>query len=180
MGNLARFPEVMARTAHRASPKTCPIGMAGILCGPDRMALKATTPSSHLASAAEIVGIDPRTLETAFICEDWNAELATGILSLGRETAALHGLAGPSCGIMDLIRLYDSADLIKVLQALEDAAISSTTFAYSTSIRPAPGLYRPVFCFGQSQTDGTTGTIRGTFAVARLCFAMSAKPEALN
>lgn len=144
------------------------------------MILKATTPSSHLASVADIIGIDPRTLETAFICEEWSAELATGILSLGPETAALHGVTGLSCGIMDLIRLYDSADLTKVLQALEDAATNSTAFAYSTSLRPAPGLYRPVFCSGLSETDGATGNLRGTFAIARLCFAMSAKPEALN
>jgi hypothetical protein len=144
------------------------------------MILKAITPPLHLASVADIIGIDPRTLETAFICEEWSAELATGILSLGPETAALHGVTGPSCGIMDLIRLYDSADLTKVLQALEDAATSASTFVFSTSIRPAPDLYRPVFCSGRSETDGTTGTICGTFAIARLCFAMSTKPKALN
>lgn len=144
------------------------------------MVLKAITPPFHLASVAEIIGIDRRTLETAFICEDWSAELATGILSLGPETAALHGVASASCGIMDIIRLYDVADLTKVLQVLEDAATNSTAFAYSTSIRPAPGLYRPVFCSGLSETDGMTGTIRGTFAIARLCFAMSTKSQALN
>lgn len=144
------------------------------------MILKAITPPLHPASVADIIGIDPRTLETAFICEEWSAELATGILSLGPETAALHGVSVPSCGIMDLIRLYDSADLATVLQALEDAATSTSSFVFSTSIRPAPGLYRPVFCSGLSETDGTTGTIRGTFAIARLCFAMNTSPKALN
>lgn len=144
------------------------------------MELKATPPSHRLASMAEIVGIDSRTFETAFVCEDWSADLTTGLLTLGPETAVLHGVARMSCGIMDLIRLYDPADLTKVLQALEDASTMSTSFTFATSIRPAPNLHRPVFCTGQSETDGVSGAIRGTFAIARLCFAMSAKPNALN
>jgi hypothetical protein len=146
------------------------------------MALKATTPFPQLASVAEIIGIGPRELASAFVCEEWHADLATGLLVLGPETTALHGMTTRSpCGIMDLIRLYDSADLSKVLQTLEDAATVSTTFTFATTLRPGPGLYRPVFCFGQSETaDGMGGTIHGTFAIARLCVEMSARPEALN
>lgn len=164
----------------RASPTGCPEHRLS-LSGPDRMALKATTHSTQLASVAEIIGINPSELESAFVCEEWSAELATGIVRLGPETASLHGICNSPCGIMDLIRLYDSADLSKVLQALEDAATSPSVFTFSTTLRPGPGLYRPVFCFGQSDTvDGTSGMIRGTFAVARLCMRMGSRPEALN
>jgi hypothetical protein len=146
------------------------------------MALKSTLTPTRLASVAELIGIDARELEDFFICEEWGAELATGLLTLGPETAALHGIASTPCGIMDLISLYDLGDRQKVLLALEEAATISTKFSYATTLRPTPGLYRPVFCFAQSETaDGTGGIIRGTFAVARLCIEVaSSRSRALN
>jgi hypothetical protein len=134
------------------------------------MALKSTMTSNRLASVAQFIGIDPRELENLFVCEEWSAELATGLVWLGPQAASLHGTPCKPCGIMDLIHLYDPADWQKVLQALEDAATASTTFSFSTTIRPGPRLHRPVFCFGQSETvDGSDGTIHGTFAIARVC-----------
>ena len=112
----------------------------------------------------------PGELENLFFCEEWSADLATGLVKPGPETARLHGIAGTPCGIMDLIQLYDPADWPKVLQALEGAATASTTFSFATTIRPRPGLHRAVFCFGQSEmADGCDGTIHGTFAIARVC-----------
>lgn len=144
------------------------------------MALKATSISTRLAGVAEMIGMDSRDIEKVFVCEAWSAELSTGLLSLGTETARLHGTAGTPCGILEMIRLYDPADWPKVLQALETAAAATTSFNFATTIRPAPGLYRPVFCFGQSQTvDGTEGTIEGVFAVARLCVTVDAGPPGL-
>lgn len=152
------------------------------LCGPDLMALKTTTTTpDRLASVAEIIGIDSHELQDAFVCEDWNAELSTGLLRLGPETAFLHGAAGAPCGIMDLIRFYDPADLSRVLQTLEEAAAVSTEFTFATTIRQAPGLHRPVFCSGRSETtDSAGGVIHGTFAVARLCVELRTGTETLN
>ena len=139
------------------------------------MALKPNTRPTRLASVAELIGIDPGELESAFVCEEWSAELSTGLVWLGPETAALHGAAGTRCGIMDLLHLYDPADWQKVLLALEEAATISTTFNFATTIRPGPGLYRPVFCFGRSYTeDGISGTIHATFAISRRCLTMAA------
>lgn len=150
-----------------------------ILSDRTRMSLKSPLTASRLANVAELAGIDCREIETVFVCEEWSAELSTGLLRLGIETALLHGIAGPPCGVMDLIRLYDPADWAQVLQALEDAATAPVTFSFATTIRPGPGLYRPVFCFGQSEEAG--GTINGTFAVARLCVEMDAeRPDLLN
>lgn len=146
------------------------------------MALKSTTTALRLASVADLIGIDTAALESAFVCEEWSAELSTGLVWLGPETAALHAVAGTRCGIMDLIQLYDPGDWQKVLLALEEAATIATTFSFVTAIRPGPGLYRPVFCFGRSETiDGTGGIIQGTFAVARLCLeTAAAKHDRLN
>jgi hypothetical protein len=146
------------------------------------MAQKFPLTATRLAFVAELVGIDCRDIETDFVCEAWSAELATGLLRLGTETSILHGTAGTPCGVMDLIRLYDPTDWAKVLQVLEDAATTAVAFRFATTIRPGPGLYRPVFCFGQSETtDGAGGTIHGTFAVARLCVGMDAqRPGILN
>ncbi|MGQ3296496.1 MAG: hypothetical protein ACT6U0_30405, partial [Shinella sp.] len=122
------------------------------------MALKPIMIPTPAASVAEFMGIDPRELENAFICEEWSAELATGLVRLGPQAAALHDIASIRCGIMDLIERYEPTDWKKVLLALEEAATIATTFNFATTIRPGPGLYRPVFCFGRSYTeDGTSG-----------------------
>ena len=146
------------------------------------MALKSTTSALRLASVADLIGIDTAELEDAFVCEEWSAELSTGLVWLGPETAMLHGAAATRCGIMDLIQVYDPGDWQKVLLALEEAATIPTTFSFATTIRPGPGLYRPVFCVGRSETiDGTSGIIQGTFAVARLCLeTTAAKHDTLN
>lgn len=146
------------------------------------MASKSTLTSTRLASVAEFIGIDACELEDFFVCEEWDAELGTGLISLGPQTAALHGIAATPCGIMDLVRLYDLGDRQRVLLALEEAATISTKFSYATTLRPSPGLFRPVFCFGQSETvDGTAGVIHGTFAVARLCIEIApSHSDALN
>lgn len=134
------------------------------------MASKPITTSPRLALVAERIGIGVSELETAFICEDWHAELSTGLLYLGPETAALHELASTRCGIMDLIQFYEPADWQKVLLALEEAATISSTFSFATTLRPGPGLYRPVFCFGRSEMDeGAVEVLVGTFVVSRLC-----------
>ena len=138
------------------------------------MALKPTTTSLHLASVADLIGIDPADLETAFVCEEWSAELSTDLVWLGPETAALHGAPATRCGIMDLMQLYEPGDWQKVLLALEEAATISTTFSFATTLRP-----RPVFCFGRSETED--GIIEGTFAIARLCLeTASARRDTLN
>lgn len=156
--------------ADKYAPRPCRAGCGSNVLGPDRMALKSTMTSTRLASVAEFIGIAPGELENLFFCEEWSADLATGLVKPGPETARLHGIAGTPCGIMDLIQLYDPADWPKVLQALEGAATASTTFSFATTIRPRPGLHRAVFCFGQSEmADGCDGTIHGTFAIARVC-----------
>lgn len=143
------------------------------------MASKLNRTPARFASVADLIGIDSREIDTFFVCEEWSAELATGLLWLGPETSALHAVPGTPCGIMDLIRLYDPLDWHKVLYTLEAAATVSGELSFATSIRPGPGLYRPVFCFGHSETaNGTRGTIHGTFAIARLCVELG--PDRLH
>lgn len=146
------------------------------------MALKPIMISMPLASVAELMGLGPRELENAFICEDWSAELASGLVRLGPQAAALHDIPNVRCGIMDLIQRYEPADRQKVLLALEEAATIATTFSFMTTIRSGSGLCRPLFCFGRSYTDdGRSGAIHATFAIARHCLdAAPARRGPLN
>lgn len=145
------------------------------------MASKSSASLTSLTSVADFIGIGEDELEEVFVCEDWSGDLATGILWVGPQTAAFHGLSGNSCGIMDIIQPYDRADWQRILLALEEVATIETDFSFSTTIRPGPELHRPVFCFGRSEMRSTGGVVIGTFAIARLCLdATHGKPVKLN
>lgn len=143
------------------------------------MASKSTISLAQRSSVADFIGIKADQLEDMFVCESWSADLATGIVWIGPQTAAFHGVAGQTCGILDIIQPYDPADWHKILLALEEAATVATDISFGTSIRPMAGLYRPVFCFGHSEITATGGAIVGTFATARRCLETTVNMPAL-
>jgi hypothetical protein len=138
--------------------------------------------SDRLASVAELAGTTAEELEGAFVCEEWRADLATGLIELGMNARAHHETNGATCGIMDMIRLYHRADWPKILLAFEEAAGISTSFSFATTIVVAPGVHRPLFCLGVSQTDEMHGgTIDGIFAISRVCFDINTgRPNTIN
>ncbi|MCF3641481.1 hypothetical protein LXM94_16025 [Rhizobium sp. TRM95111] len=132
------------------------------------MTPKTNVPQTHLISVAEMAGVDAEAIADHFVCENWTADLSTGLIALGPQALAMHDLARAPCGIMTMINVYDRADRAKILAAFEEACGMSTAFTFATTICVSPGIFRPVFCTGESDTS-QGGSIRGLFAFSRLC-----------
>lgn len=111
-----------------------------------------------------------------FVCESWQADLSTGLIDLGRQALRMHEIGSGPCGIMNMIRAYDRADWPKILWAFEEASGTSASFTFSTTIRVRLGVYRPVFCVGESDTaEGRAGVIHGLFAFSRTCIETASR-----
>ncbi|TPP12026.1 hypothetical protein FJQ55_04040 [Rhizobium glycinendophyticum] len=102
------------------------------------------------------------------ISEDWTGDLTNGILTLGSRARQLHGLDSHECGLLTMMRCYDSADRGHILRLFEQAATEPSRFCYSTTILSAAHQRQPVFCIGESTGfDGTRGTMVGLFIFPR-------------
>lgn len=115
--------------------------------------------------------IDPTeadTLGRLAIAERWVGDLGNGVITLGERTAALHGLPNCECGLLSIMRCYDQADRAYILELFEQAATSSCSFCFSTTITGRAGG-RPVFCIGESSgmEERYAGSITGIFVFPR-------------
>jgi hypothetical protein len=101
--------------------------------------------------------------------EGWSGDLSNGLFRLGESAAAMHGLHQPECGLLNLVRCYDSADRNHVLELFEQAATTSSSFCFSTTIIPASGQKQPVFCIGESSglEQRYSGSMLGVFFFPR-------------
>jgi len=101
--------------------------------------------------------------------EGWLGNLSSGLLRLGENAAAMHGLRQPECGLLNLVRCYDGADRDHVLRLFEQAAATSSSFCFSTTIVLASGQRRPVFCVGESSglEQRCSGSLLGVFCFPR-------------
>lgn len=101
--------------------------------------------------------------------EGWAGNLSNGLFRLGETAAAMHGLHQPECGLLNLVRCYDSADRNHVLQLFEQAATRSSSFCFSTTIILASGQKQPVFCVGESSglEQRYCGSMLGVFFFPR-------------
>lgn len=97
--------------------------------------------------------------------EGWSGDLSNGLFHLGERAAAMHGLQQAECGLLNLVRGYDSADRNHVLELFEQAATTSSHFCFSTTILLTSGQKQPVFCTGESTglEQRYSGAIRGIF-----------------
>ena len=139
------------------------------------MAVTLNVKSAQLATVAELAGADAEAMAEYFVCEGWRADLSTGLIDLGKQALSMHEVESGPCGIMNMIRVYDRADWPKILWAFEEASGTSASFTFSTTIRVRPGVYRPVFCVGESDTsEGKAGIIEGLFAFSRVCLETEA------
>lgn len=109
-------------------------------------------------------GLDKET----YLMEAWRCDLATGIFQLGQRTAGLLGIPAPSCGVIDLVRAYDRKDRPTVLNILEQATASSSSFCFTAMVR-APMSKALLFCIGRSVLDTPDGKdlLQGVFAFPR-------------
>ena len=101
--------------------------------------------------------------------EGWTGNLSNGLLRLGDNAAAMHGLHQPECGLLTLVRCYDSADRDHVLRLFEQAATISSSFCFSTTIILTSGQKQPVFCVGETSglEQRYSGSMRGAFFFPR-------------
>ncbi|WDZ77335.1 hypothetical protein PWG15_02115 [Ensifer adhaerens] len=106
--------------------------------------------------------------EATYFMEAWRCDLATGIFQLGQQTTALLGISAPSCGVIDLVRAYDRKDRPTVLNILEQASASSSSFCFTAMVH-VPTLKAQLFCIGRSAlgTPGGEDLLQGVFAFPR-------------
>ncbi|WP_249116744.1 hypothetical protein [Ciceribacter sp. L1K23] len=100
------------------------------------------------------------------MAEGWVGDLANGVIRLGEYAKALHGVDGPECGLLSMMRCYETQDRAHILGLFEQAATTSSSFCYSTTIHHGDGRRQPVFCIGESaglEEQAEVGTMAGVF-----------------
>lgn len=134
---------------------------------------KITKADSTLGLAAlpqDFVAPDQELVSYYCRIESWSANLATGVFHLGPEARLHHGLPeSGDFGLLNLVRCYDSQDSRHVLELFETAAMSASSFCFSTTIAHADGSQTPVMCIGESSnfSDDGSGAINGVFMFPR-------------
>jgi hypothetical protein len=97
--------------------------------------------------------------------EEWSGDMSTGLLKIGPQAMAFHGLQSAECGLLNLVRCYEMADRKKILELFEQATTDSSSFCFSTTIQSGTRCRQPVFCIGESSglEKKFSGTIYGVF-----------------
>jgi len=111
-------------------------------------------------------------LEMASFCvtEYWTGDLGNGLFQIGKIGGYFHGLPEGECGLLTLLRCYEPNDRVNILELLENASSSPSSFCFSTCIICGPGERQPVMCVGESGGfgDSTSGIMRGMFILPRM------------
>lgn len=111
------------------------------------------------------------------MAEGWVGDLANGVLRLGDCAKTLHGVEGPECGLLSMMRCYEVQDRAHILELFEQAATTSSSFCYSTTIHHGDGRRQPVFCIGESsglEEPTAIGTMAGVFVFPRFKISAAA------
>jgi hypothetical protein len=141
---------------------------------------RAGLSQSHSASSYSLGESGQELLSQFCFSEGWSGDLSNGLFRLGESAAAMHGLQQTECGLLNLVRCYDSADRNHVLALFEQAATTASSFCFSTTIILASGQKQPVFCIGESTglEQRYSGALLGVFLFPR--FQLEAKGRILN
>jgi hypothetical protein len=113
---------------------------------------------------------DGSDLSSLCVTENWTGDLGNGLFQIGKIGAYFHGLPEGECGLLTLLRCYDPNDRVNILELLENASSSPSSFCFSTYIICGPGERQPVMCVGESGgfADSANGTMRGMFILPRM------------
>ncbi|GCA48718.1 hypothetical protein ACLMJV_08075 [Sinorhizobium meliloti] len=127
---------------------------------PGSGSIKPLSPETHRAWTR-------RVSQAGCLVEPWRCDLSSGAFMIGSKTAALLGLRRNPCGIVDLVRAYDRGDRSTILNILEQATESSSSFCFSTTVRGITGHPSPLYCIGNSTLtdEGAEGSLEGVFAL---------------
>lgn len=104
------------------------------------------------------------------VTESWTGDLGNGLFQVGRIGGYFHGLQEGECGLLTLLRCYEPNDRVNILELLENASSSPSSFCFSTYVICGPGERQPLMCVGESGGFGESanGTMRGIFIFPRM------------
>ena len=130
---------------------------------------KADTSAAFHAGLFGADSSDSAMFRQFCLCEDWAGDLSNGVIRLGERATALHGLENSECGLLSMMRCYEPHDRAHILGLFEQAATSSCSFCFSTTILPKGGHRQPVFCIGESSglEQRQSGSMVGVFVFPR-------------
>jgi hypothetical protein len=131
---------------------------------------KARSPAANLSPVDNDAGFDATVLGKYCVSDEWSGNLANGLFILGKLSEQLHGLTAAECGLLTLLRCYDDADRVQILELLESASSSAASFCFSTHIISGPADGQPVLCIGHSSgfSDDLDGRMHGVFIFPRM------------
>jgi hypothetical protein len=130
---------------------------------------KANLATPFLQGSPEIHSAQQGLLSQFCLSESWIGDLANGIIKLGDLSAVMHGLTSSECGLLSLMRCYDAHDRAHILELFEQAATSSSSFCFSTTVLAAGDRRQPLFCIGESigTEEKYAGSMVGVFLFPR-------------
>lgn len=130
---------------------------------------KASLATPFMSGSLGVAGSDQDLLAQLCVSEGWVGDLSNGMIKLGHWSRILHGLSTSECGLLSLMRCYDSHDHARILELFEQAATTSSSFCFSTTVLAADGQRQPIFCIGESigTEERYAGSMVGVFMFPR-------------
>lgn len=131
---------------------------------------KARHPATSLSQIGFDAEFDSAVLERYCATDEWSGDLSNGLFQLGKLSEQLHGLPAAECGLLTLLRCYEDGDRIRILELLESASSSASSFCFSTHIIAGPADGQPLLCVGHSTGfgGGNDGRMHGVFIFPRM------------
>lgn len=126
--------------------------------------------AANLSQIGPDADFDSAVLKRYCVTDGWSGDLSNGLFQLGRLGEQLHGLQGPECGLLTLLRCYEDGDRVRILELLESASSSASSFCFSTHIIAGPAEGQPMLCIGHSTDFGedSDGRMHGIFIFPRM------------
>lgn len=136
---------------------------------------KLKTSSQAEAVPPERVNEPTAGLGRFYLSDQWVGDLANGLFQLGKISEQLHGLDTGECGLLTLLRCYEPADRVNILELLETASSSPSSFCFSTHIVTGPSERQPLLCIGESGGFDENGAanMSGVFVFPKLVAEMA-------
>jgi hypothetical protein len=130
---------------------------------------KANLAAPFIPGSLNPMTSDHELLAQFCVSEGWIGDLSNGVIKLGHWSTVLHGLKTPECGLLNLMRCYDTQDHARILELFEQAATTSSSFCFSTTVLVAGGQRQPIFCIGESigTEERYAGSMVGVFMFPR-------------
>lgn len=130
---------------------------------------KANLAEPFASGSLGLEGYNHDILAQFCVSEGWIGDLSNGVIKLGGWGTRMHGLTSSECGLLSLMRCYDTHDRASILELFEQAATSSSSFCFSTTVLTSADHRQPVFCIGESigTEEKYTGSMVGVFLFPR-------------